>query len=56
LCGTASLRTGSSGDIGDNVGYNLRTTQKGMYSPYDSKAIGDFTGLTSPFGIDDGGD
>ena len=47
---------GGSGAIGDNVGYNLHTTQKGMYSPYDAKANGDFTGLTPPFGFGDDGD
>jgi hypothetical protein len=47
---------GGSGAIGDNVGYNLHTTQKGLYSPYDAKVNGDFTGLTPPFGIDDDGD
>ncbi len=34
--------------IGNNVGYDLHTTQKGLYSPYDAKVIGDFTGLTPP--------
>jgi hypothetical protein len=47
---------GGSGAIGDNVGYNLHTTQRGLYSPYDAKVNGDFTGLTPPFGIDDDGD
>ncbi len=34
--------------IGDNVGYSLFTTQAGLYSPYDAKVIGDYTGLTPP--------
>ena len=38
--------------IGNNVGYNLHTTQKGLYSPYDAKVLGDYTGLTPPFDFD----
>jgi hypothetical protein len=34
--------------IGENVGYGLYTTQTGLYSPYDAKIIGDYTGLTPP--------
>ena len=34
--------------IGDNVGYSLTTTQAGLFSPYDAKIIGDYTGLTPP--------
>ncbi len=34
--------------IGDNEGYGLSSTQGGMYSPYDAKIIGDYTGLTPP--------
>jgi hypothetical protein len=34
--------------IGANVGYGLFTTQAGLYSPYDAKIIGDYTGLTPP--------
>jgi hypothetical protein len=34
--------------IGNNVGYGLDTTQEGLYSPYDAKIIGDYTGLTPP--------
>jgi hypothetical protein len=40
---------GSGVLIGDNVGYDLSTTQNGLYSPYDAKVIGDYTGLTPPF-------
>jgi hypothetical protein len=37
--------------IGKNVGYGLQSTQQGLYSPYDAKVIGDFTGLTPPTGF-----
>jgi hypothetical protein len=37
--------------IGNNVGYDLKTTQKGLYAPYDAKIVGDYTGLTVPFVI-----
>jgi hypothetical protein len=37
------------GSIGNNVGYDLQTTQNGLYSPYDAKVVGDYTGLTPPF-------
>jgi hypothetical protein len=36
------------GAIGNNVGYSLSTTMDGLYSPYDAKEIGDYTGLTPP--------
>jgi len=36
------------GAIGNNTGYSTRTSQDGLYSPYDAKVIGDFTGLTPP--------
>jgi hypothetical protein len=42
--------------IGNNVGYDLQTTQKGLYAPYDAKLIGDYTGLTPPFDSDQDGD
>jgi hypothetical protein len=42
--------------FGNNFGYNLHTTQKGMYSPYDAKVVGDYTGLTPPFGFARDGD
>ena len=35
--------------IGNNVGYDILTTQNGLYSPYDAKVVGDYTGLTPPF-------
>lgn len=31
-----------------NNGYDTRTTQLGLYGPYDAKVIGDYTGLTDP--------
>jgi hypothetical protein len=43
---------GGSGPIGPNVGYDLHTTQDGLYSPYDAKVVGDYTGLTPPFDFD----
>ena len=42
--------------FGNNVGYDLKTTQKGLYSPYDAKVVGDYTGLTPPFDSDGDGD
>jgi hypothetical protein len=44
---------GTNGAIGGNVGYDLHSTQKGLYSPYDAKIVGDYTGLTPPFGFDE---
>ena len=38
--------------FGNNVGYDIHTTQNGLYSPYDAKIIGDYTGLTPPFGFE----
>jgi hypothetical protein len=38
----------SNGGMGNNFGYDLHTTQKGLNWPYDAKVIGDFTGLTPP--------
>ncbi len=40
------------GAIGNNIGYDLHITQKGLYSPYDAKVVGDYTGLTPPFDFD----
>lgn len=40
------------GAIGNNIGYDLHTTMKGLYAPYDAKVIGDYTGLTPPFDFD----
>jgi hypothetical protein len=39
---------GGPDPIGPNVGYDLNTTQLGLYSPYDAKIIGDYTGITHP--------
>ena len=36
------------GAIGKNAGYSLESTKKGLYSPYDAKIVGDYTGLTAP--------
>jgi len=47
------LPLAGGGPIGNNVGYNLHTSQKGLYSPYDAKVVGDYTGLTPPFDFDD---
>ncbi len=44
------LPLAGGGSIGNNVGYDLKTVQKGLYAPYDAKVIGDFTGLTPPHG------
>jgi hypothetical protein len=43
------LPLAGGGIIGNNSGYNLTTTQKGLYCPYDAKVIKDYTGLTPPF-------
>jgi len=42
--------------FGNNVGYDLHTTQNGLYSPYDAKIVGDYTGLTPPFDFDEDND
>jgi hypothetical protein len=46
------LPLAGGGAIGNNVGYDLHTTQHGLYSPYDAKVVGDYTGLTPPFDFD----
>ena len=50
------LPLAGGGAIGNNVGYDLHTTQDGLYSPYDAKIVGDYTGLTPPFDPDHDGD
>ena len=40
------------GPVGVNIGYDLHTTQNGLYAPYDAKVVGDYTGLTPPFDSD----
>jgi hypothetical protein len=37
----------STNFIGTNKGYNTKTTQLGLYAPYDAKIINDYTGLTA---------
>jgi hypothetical protein len=49
------LPLAGGGSIGNNVGYNTNTTQKGLYSPYDAKVNGDYTGLTPPIDLLDDG-
>jgi hypothetical protein len=44
----------NDGTIDNNVGYDLSTTQNGLFSPYDAKVVGDYTGLTPPFGFQKG--
>lgn len=46
------LPLSGGGAIGNNFGYDLHTTMKGLYAPYDAKVVGDYTGLTPPFGFD----
>jgi hypothetical protein len=46
------LPLAGGGPIGNNVGYDLHSTQAGLYSPYDAKIVGDYTGLTPPFEIE----
>jgi len=46
------LPLAGGGSIGNNVGYSLFSTQDGLYSPYDAKVVGDYTGLTPPIDFD----
>ena len=46
------LPLAGGGPIGNNASYDLHSTQKGLYSPYDAKIVGDYTGLTPPFDFD----
>jgi hypothetical protein len=51
------LPLAGGGAIGNNVGYDTHTSQNGLYSPYDAKVVGDYTGLTPPYDNDrDAGD
>jgi hypothetical protein len=50
------LPLAGGGAIGNNVGYDLHTSQKGLYSPYDAKVVGDYTGLTPPFDFENDAD
>lgn len=47
--GGGTLPVPPTSPVGVNVGYSTTTTQAGLYSPYDAKIIGDYTGLTPPF-------
>jgi hypothetical protein len=49
------LPLAGGGAIGNNVGYDLTTTQNGLYAPYDAKVVGDYTGLTPPIDFDEDG-
>jgi hypothetical protein len=51
-----TTRDGTGGAIAGNVGYDIHTTQNGLYSPYDAKIVGDYTGLTPPFDFDEDDD
>jgi len=42
------LPLAGGGAIGNNAGYSTQTSQYGLYSPYDAKVVGDYTGLTPP--------
>jgi len=53
LTGTVLPSLASGTVILNNVGYDLQSTQKGLYSPYDAKVVGDYTGLTPPIDFDD---
>jgi len=50
------LPLAGGGPIGNNVGYDTHTSQNGLYSPYDAKVVGDYTGLTPPFDFDGNAD
>ena len=50
------LPLAGGGPIGNNVGYDVFTTQNGLYSPYDAKVVGDYNGLTPPFDFGKSGD
>jgi hypothetical protein len=53
---TGMTLPGTGDVIGSNVGYDLHTVQNGLYSPYDAKVVGDYTGLTPPFDFDNDAD
>ncbi len=52
IVASQGLPLAGGGTIGNNVGYDLNTTEKGIYSPYDAKIVGDYTGLTPPYDND----
>lgn len=49
--GGGTLPIPPTSPVGVNIGYSPTTTTAGLYSPYDAKVIGDYTGLTPPFGF-----
>jgi hypothetical protein len=53
IVATFGLPLAGGGAIGNNFGYDLTSTQNGLYAPYDAKIVGDYTGLTPPFDFDD---
>ena len=53
---TGMTLPGTGDAILSNVGYDLHTVQNGLYSPYDAKVVGDYTGLTPPFDFDNDAD
>lgn len=44
---------GGTNPLGSNSGYGTSSAQQSLYAPYDAKVIGDYTGLTPPFDLDD---
>lgn len=48
IVASQGLPLAGGGTLGNNVGYDIRSTEKGLYAPYDAKVIGDYTGLTQP--------
>ena len=48
IVASQGLPLAGGGTIGNNVGYDVHTTEKGLYAPYDAKVVGDYTGLTPP--------
>jgi hypothetical protein len=54
--GVVVMTYGSALQNGNNIGYDLHTTQNGLYAPYDAKVVGDYTGLTPPFDFDEDDD
>ena len=53
IVATFGLPLAGGGAIGNNVGYDVSSTQNGLYAPYDAKIVGDYTGLTPPFGFEE---
>jgi len=56
LTGTVLPPLASGTVIENNVGFDLQSPQKGLYSPYDAKVVGDYTGLTPPIDFEDASD